>query len=264
MTVMTLNIAHGRALAASQAGLTREQIQRNLDDVAACLADTAPDVVALQEVDGVSTWSGRFDHLSHLAQAANLPYQKFGAHVDVDLLGESLLYGTALLANRPLTRGDTLAFATHPLDFKGMTSARIQFDDRLILVVSVHLDTTSRDIRVRQAKLLIDRLSGHRLPLVLMGDFNCDWSEGDALELIAKRLNLRGWQPGTPVMATYPSSHPEQRVDWILLSKELRFEDYRVVPVLVSDHLGVVAEIAWDPEPADTRVGFTFSVYVSH
>ena len=49
--VMTLNIAHGRNSAVNQLFVSKRHTFRNLDYIAALLADIAPNVVALQEAD---------------------------------------------------------------------------------------------------------------------------------------------------------------------------------------------------------------------
>ena len=44
-------------------------------------------------------------------------------------------------------------------------------------------------------------------------------------------------------MQTYVSR--ERRFDWILISNELEFISYRVLPDIISDHFAVVAEVKW-------------------
>ena len=74
LKVVTLNLAHGRKDAWHQALLRRAAIQANLDEVVRILRQEQPDVVALQEADGPSLWSGRFDHVAYLSEKAGIPY----------------------------------------------------------------------------------------------------------------------------------------------------------------------------------------------
>ena len=69
---MTLNVAHGRNKSLNQVFLKRAAIRANLDRITEVLRREQPDIVALQEVDGVALWSGNFNHVSHLASGGNL------------------------------------------------------------------------------------------------------------------------------------------------------------------------------------------------
>src|SRR3954463_16388019 len=97
-SVLSLNVAHGRGMGWHQALLKRKTIQANLDAVAGMLLREAPAVVALQEADGQSIWSGRFNHVSYLSEVSKLPHSVRGEHVR----HPELSYGTALLSNVPL------------------------------------------------------------------------------------------------------------------------------------------------------------------
>ena len=58
LRVMTLNLAHGRGQGLHQALQNAGVRNSNLEKVRALLAGEAPDLVALQEVDAPSFWSG--------------------------------------------------------------------------------------------------------------------------------------------------------------------------------------------------------------
>ena len=73
MTLLTLNIAHGRKDGRNQMLQRTATIRRNLDDITRLLAQTSPALVALQEADGPSFWSGKFDHVKYLAKQAEFP-----------------------------------------------------------------------------------------------------------------------------------------------------------------------------------------------
>ena len=104
-------------------------------------------------------------------------------------------------------------------------------------------------IRRQQVRQLTDVLGernhggGRRRPLVVLGDFNCSWSdETRQLRPLARELGLRAYQPHRRA-PTYPSRRPWRRLDWILVSGDLEFAAYRTLPNPVSDHLGVVADL---------------------
>lgn len=246
LSVATLNMAHGRGLAPTQLGLSRERFVANIDAVAAVIKRQRPDVLAVQEADAPSTWSGSFDHVQHLAAAIEYPHIHHGIHFRADKGGLKLEYGTALLARRVLDTPASFRFAARPLDTKGFVTAEIEFDGRQLLVASAHLDARSASIRSRQVEKLISCLSSSGKPIVLMGDLNSRWSdESDAVRVLASRLGLYAYRPDHPELATFHTNGPSKRIDWILISPELEFIDCRVWPDQLSDHLAVAADLRW-------------------
>lgn len=246
LSVATLNLAHGRGLAPTQLGLPHETFVANLDAVAAVIKRERPDVLAVQEADAPSTWSGSFDHVQRLAAAAGYPHIHHGIHFDTDKRGLKLEYGTALLAHRVFDTPASFRFAARPLDTKGFVTAEIEFDGRPLLVASAHLDARSASIRSRQVEKMISCLGSSDKPIVLMGDLNSRWSrKNDAVRLLASRLGLHAYRPDQPGLATFHANGPSKRIDWILISGDLEFVDYRVWPDRLSDHLAVAADLRW-------------------
>ncbi len=239
LTVITLNTAHGRGDGANQIFQSRAAIRSHLDDIARLLARQRPDVVALQEADGPSAWSGKFDHVAYLARAADFPYFYRGEHVS----GLELSYGTALLSRLPTDRTMSVTFQPSPPTWtKGFVVADVPWPARpdvKLTVVSVHLDFARASVRRSQAERLARVLARRPRPMIVMGDFNCDWSAAeDGLRVAADRLGLRPYDPRAR-QVTFPKTG--RRLDWILISDALEFADYRVLPEPVSDHRGVVA-----------------------
>jgi hypothetical protein len=74
LRVATLNLAHGRKDSFNQLFVWESTFKENLNDVAEVLTRHRPHVVALQEADAVSRWSGSFDHVAYLA-AAGYPWR---------------------------------------------------------------------------------------------------------------------------------------------------------------------------------------------
>jgi endonuclease/exonuclease/phosphatase family metal-dependent hydrolase len=249
LKVMTLNVAYGRRDALHQALLGRGTVETNLDAVAALLARERPHVAALQEADGPSVWSGRFDHVAYLAEAAGFARSARGEHVK----GAKLRYGTALLSRLELTEPLSVTFAPSPPTFaKGFVVCTVAWPAGRdggggshageVDVVSVHLDFSRDSVRRSQVGEMIEALSRRGRPLVIMGDFNCEWTDADSpLRALAQALDLAAFEPGSAEAPTFPKL--DRRLDWILISRELGFVTYRVVPDIVSDHLGVVAEL---------------------
>ncbi len=238
LTVMTLNAAHGRAEDGHQALLSEEAIVENLDLIAAALSARSPDVVALQEADGPSLWSGRFDHVAHLAEAAGYKHAFRGEHVN----GFKLIYGTALLSRYPLENRASITFPPNPPTFpKGFVVGEL-FVPGIgpVTVASVHLDFSRKSVRKVQIEKLVEGLAERPRPLIVMGDFNCDWDDELTLPTLAEQLGLRAFEPDSTT-TTFPKMG--KRLDWILVSDEIDFVDYEVGETGLSDHQAVIARL---------------------
>jgi endonuclease/exonuclease/phosphatase family metal-dependent hydrolase len=242
LRVMTLNIAHGRSDGRHQALQGRGAIVSHLDRIAAVLRRERPEMVALQEADGPSSWSGRFDHVTYLAEHAPFCRSLRGEHVH----GAGLHYGTALLSTREVHDPLSVTFAPSPPTFpKGFVVGAVRWPTgRETDIVSFHLDFSRDSVRRRQVADMVATLSARSRPMIVMGDANCGWADTDSpLRALVAGLDLHAFDPEDEAAVTFPTLR--RRLDWILLSRELEFIDYRVVPDVVSDHFGVVAEVRW-------------------
>lgn len=239
LRVLSLNVAHGRADGVHQLLQRAGQRERNLSRIAALFQREQPDIVAMQEVDGPSFWSGRFCHVDHLARRAGFAFTAHGRHVE----RAWLRYGTGLLSRLELHDAQAHTFARSlPTPSKGFTLATVRIAGDVELdVVSVHLDFLRAKVRARQVAQLVEVLAPRRRPRIVMGDFNAGWHDrrsavrelADALELVAHAPEVR-----TRTFTTLP-----RRLDWILTSPQLDFERHEVLSDVVSDHLPVVADL---------------------
>jgi endonuclease/exonuclease/phosphatase family metal-dependent hydrolase len=245
LRVLTLNVAHGRKDALNQMLLGREAIERNLAEVAALLRDAGADVVALQEADGPSRWSGGFDHVALLAGQADYPWQSRASHAKTWLFD----YGTALLSRVPFIDSRDHAFRPSPPSMtKGLTLGQIawrpdgEVDPIYVDVVSVHLDFSRVGVRKQQVAEMAAVLSARTGPMIVLGDLNSDWSDNDSVVTeLAQSCGMQVYQPLAKDMGTYPSSG--RRLDWVLITDDLEFLRHEVLPHMVSDHHAVVADI---------------------
>lgn len=245
LRLMSLNIAHARRKAQHQGLLKDSTIRRNLELIADVLERERPQVVALQEADGPSFWSGGFDHVATLAALAGFPHAFRGKHNREAPGRLDLSYGTALLSQLPLSATHSHAFLENWRDTKGFVAATVEpeaLDGEPVDVVSIHLDFLAERVRRRQIEQLVERFQDHDGHLVVMGDFNCAWSERRrSLDLLLHELKLRPCRDSAA--ATYPAWRPLVRLDWILVSEGLDFSVYETLDDRVSDHLGVLAEV---------------------
>ena len=249
LKVITLNVAHGRKKAFNQILLSWNTIHKNVQETGYVLKATAADIVALQEADGPSWWSGHFDHVALLAKVAGFPWYARAGHMDT----WSLHYGTALLARRPYQETMAHRFkASWPTPAKGFLLGRFGWYPRehitqkptFVDVISVHLDFSRQSVRARQIEEIRTVLAGRNNPLIILGDFNSDWlAEDSVVREMTRQSGLQVYRPEATDLGTYGS----QRLDWIVISADLEFISYAVLTDEMSDHLGVIAEIGLKP-----------------
>jgi hypothetical protein len=110
LRAITINLAHGRRDSLNQLLVSEEQTRENLDDIAQYLKESKADVVALQEADKPSRWSGGFDHVAYLAEQAGFAYYTHAEHAQI-WIGN---YGTAVLSRWPIKEAMGLTYADTP------------------------------------------------------------------------------------------------------------------------------------------------------
>ena len=226
--------------------VSRDKTYENLDDIANLLNDIDADIIALQEADGRSRWSGRFDHVEYLVSKTKHDCFVHGRHQH----GWLASFGTALLANVTLEKPSSSPFEpSPPTTNKGFVRSAVEWqhnENRITLtIVSLHLDFLNKSVREAQVNEIIDDLSELKSPMVIMGDLNSEWAdERSSVRMLAEGLDLTVFSPDGANLGTYKKV-TGKRLDWILLSGPLEFVDYRVVPDGVSDHLAVYAEIGY-------------------
>ncbi|MEN8206160.1 MAG: endonuclease/exonuclease/phosphatase family protein [Pseudomonadota bacterium] len=246
LKVLSLNIAHGRKDGMNQLFLDSSTIRKNLDEIAAVLNQTGADIVALQEADSPSRWSGNFDHIALLAEQADYAAVTHTPHASSWLFN----YGTAILSHAAFTETLNYTFEPSPPTMnKGFTLAQIIWQPQgesqapvLLDIVSVHLDFSRKQVRESQIREIKQALAGRDNPTIILGDFNSDWLADElVVRALASGMKLKGYRPSADDLDTYPSGN--KRLDWILISKTLEFTSYEVLPDVLSDHKAVVADI---------------------
>ena len=251
LTLITLNLAHGRGTHLSQLLLSKSEFLPNIESVSAELSLLQPDIVALQEADAASKWSGNFNHVEKLASDLGLPNIAHGLNVN----NWAAKYGTAIMTNLPLSMPVTHNFASSwPTPPKGFTKVTLAWQQAIdqppveINVVSLHLDFSRQAVRYSQINELVALLSEEKKPLIIMGDFNNEDIARDYLpkQLKAIDIELLAYDSHSKVLGSYG----ERRLDWILISNEMAFESYHVLDRALSDHHAVVAKIRWQEMPA--------------
>ena len=252
LRLVTFNIAHGRGLTPIQGLTSPRKLRVNLRRIAGLLGKLGADVVALQEIDECSVWSGSFDHLDYLRAHAGFPHAAFGINNRREGL-VSLSYGNAILSRFRINETETIAFGHRKLGEKGFLFAEIDVGGRVVPVVNLHLHFSSRRRRLIQIEHLVTWLRGKQrergqawtIQPIVCGDFNNPGTRNDATAALLSHLHDYGDYALHPVMGrTFPSPLPGRALDFVFVPPGCRLVHSEVVRSFLSDHRPVMVEFS--------------------
>lgn len=246
LSVLTLNMAHGRKESINQMLQKTSTTRQNLEKIAAFFDASNADVIALQEADAASRWSGKFDHVEFVAQKSAYACVIHATHAKKFMYE----FGTALISRTAYSDRLLHTFEpSPPTTNKGFVMGQVLWNPGgqlaepvTVSVVSVHLDFSRKKVRDSQIKEMQIALRDIATPMVILGDFNADWNNDEsALRDIVQNGNFKVYDPESSDLGTYKSG--KKRLDWILISKDLEFVSYQVPRVVLSDHQPVQATL---------------------
>ena len=113
--------------------------------------------------------------------------------------------------------------------------------DTLVFAVT-HLDVTSKEGRVVQAKYITNYFKGSKYPIVIGGDFNAHFTEP------AIKKEMRNyWKDLTNEDLSYPSWQPETKIDYLFAQPAANWQVVRTQTVqsMLSDHYPVVSVVKY-------------------
>ncbi len=268
LRLLTYNIAHGRGPnlgAKNTDGGNETEKRERLIRIGQEIQALGADIVFLQEVDFNCWWSHNMDQAAIIAEAAGFETIVRQRNIDSGLpVFRRYDFGNALLSRLPISEVSRLklpAYSELEAIFAGNHDglvAKIQLsEEEEILVVGLHLEVRSEDVRVEAAAEIIGLQRETSLPMLLMGDFNStppgmpDAQTSavgqNTIELLEsfgefQRRPIRG--QGTHHDFTFPSEAPRRTIDWILPDRNWRIQEYRVVRGMQqSDHLPVLSTV---------------------
>jgi endonuclease/exonuclease/phosphatase family metal-dependent hydrolase len=234
LTVVSYNIHRG-------VGLDR---RLDLDRIAEVIAETAPDVVGLQEVIR-EEGAARTDQAAYLAE-------KLGMGL---VMGETRVHGTGGYGNAVLTRLPVLGAERRDLSHgerepRGALRVDLDVTGTPLHVFNCHLGLGLGERREQLQLLGRFIRDSHRLagPRVLVGDFN-EWHRGP----ITRGLRREFSSPMRRMRRTHPAMFPLFALDRIYWDVELQGREFHVhrsrLARVASDHLPVVARLAVRQRP---------------
>ncbi|MGA0559028.1 endonuclease/exonuclease/phosphatase family protein [Larkinella sp. VNQ87] len=225
LTVLTYNIHHG----------TNEKEHNTIVQIGRLIREYNPDLIALQEVDSVTTRSRKADHLSQLARLTSM-HPLFAKSIDF----QGGKYGIAVLSKYPIIASQRMELPNpDKTEQRVLQCAYVELpNEKTIRFCNSHLDHQSPLNRSLQLAFINTVLENSIQPVVWCGDLNTDPDDPEIEKLMGRWVDA-GKDSRTPTLVGSGA-----RIDYILTLKqsELQLVRYRVLNVpKYSDHLPVLA-----------------------
>lgn len=212
--------------------------RRDLDRIAAVIAEISPDVVGLQEVVR-DAGPGHADQAAYLASRLGMELV-----MCVTRAHGGGTYGNAVLTRLPVLGSSTCDLSQGRREPRAALRVDLGANGRTLHVFNCHFGLALGERR-RQLELLAAFIRDSRAlagPRVLMGDFN-EWHRGP----VTRGLRLEFSSPMRRMRRTHPAVFPLFTLDRIYWDVELEGESFHAhrsrLARVASDHLPVVVRL---------------------
>lgn len=217
--------------------------------IAEVIAQAAPDIVALQEVDVLRKRTGLVDQAEEIARALGMDSH---FHPAVRVLEE--LYGDAILTTLPSVLKKTGQLPGRPglrtLEPRGALWAEVDAGGVALQVLNTHLSLVARERRTQTDVLFGPDWMGRddcHSPVALVGDFNLV-PRSRVYRRLSERMNDVQRAPGLGrPKPTFPAGFPVLRIDHVFTRGSISVRSVDVIRTEVtrvaSDHLPLVVEL---------------------
>jgi len=233
ITVLTWNIYHGES--------HYRPGSSNLEAIAEIINEYQPDLVALQEVDNMTTRTAGFNHgigkdLVQELAALTAMHGYFGKAMDYEGGG----YGGGILSRHPATPVTTLLPSPQGGEPRVLISIQhLLPGGRNITFAGTHLCHEFETNRMAQIKAITEFVAHTGEPTIVAGDFNFTPNHP---AYTAISLTMHDAMSGSSAL-TWPYHAPEERLDYIFVDKNSQWQvkDIRLINTDASDHFPVLA-----------------------
>ena len=208
------------------------------DRIARVLGEIDADIIALQELE---LRASGFDMLAYLQSETG-----FHAIAGPTIRSTDRDFGNGLLSRFPIVSVDHVKLDVARREPRGAIDAVVDCSGASLRVIATHLGLRPSERRDQVRRLLDTVRAGPSLPTVLLGDLNEWFLQGRPLRWLHEHFGE------SPAHATFPSPLPLLALDRIWSSPASLLRRVRVhrsrLARRASDHLPLVAKLAWDSD----------------
>jgi len=226
LKILTFNIQH-----------CKNYISKEIDvnSVVSLIKETNADIIGLNEVYGA--YDNKIAQYEEIANKLNY-YYYFGKAIDY----KNIPYGNALISRFALKNPTTIMIPDPEIRDNSWYETRCiiksSFSDFTLNVLVTHFGLfPSEQLSAFSTTLqVLNDLNFKNI--VFMGDLNLEPKDKIIQDLEKYLINTLG-----PNNYTYPSINPMKKIDYIFVSKEIKFTNSKIINKVVSDHLAHYVEI---------------------
>lgn len=225
LKLMSYNVRNGN-------GMDNVCNYRRIADV---INKTAPNIVAVQELDSMTNRSGKKYVLGELAGLTGMH-----AYYAPAIKHDGGKYGIGILSKQVPVRLRTMAL---PGREESRMLVMAEFED--YIYCCTHMSLTEED-RIKSLQVLREFVSSCKKPLFLAGDMN-DVPESEFIKELQKEFRIIS----NPKQFTYPASKPKTTIDYIVtLKRNMKGFTVKSAEVVnepvASDHRPLIVELRMD------------------
>jgi len=246
LKIMTYNICSGHHFEEEAGYKPGHPAPYDLSRCSKVIADIAPDICGLNEVDDYAERTGFVGQTERISQTTGMN-GFFGKALDFSK-GH---YGNAVLSRFPILEAEVIPIPDpqvhdEPAHYESRSVTRVVLDadGERITVLQTHFGLAISEQQNAQQTLLqiLDKEPG---PVILMGDFNIRPNNA-LLDPIRERLiDTAFLQPGYfKTFPSYPSDYPDCKIDYVFVSRHFTPKALTIPQVRASDHMPYVAEVS--------------------
>ena len=242
------NIAHGRGEepgGSNWEGGSKKERKQRLDEIADLIREQDLDLVILNEVDFNCMWSHGVNQAQALAEDCGYPFVVEQRNLDLGIPFFRVAIGNAILSRFPIEDASGVEYPEvkwwEPIAAGKKEGVKVEVnlpDGESLELCGVHTETRDAKVRKGSVEALL-KFAGERS--VLAGDFN-SVRAGDGTTAIDLIFNDGRWREAKASGATFPTSKPEIRIDWIFVPRDWEELNSKVLVKNLSDHAMVVGE----------------------
>ncbi len=237
LKVMTFNIEHGL----DYANYKETKIEKiNLDLSAEVINNEDADFICINEVRGLGKHPAYNGQEKIMAEKTNRNVI-FSKCIEFEEYGP---YGDALLSKIPATSYEIIDIPDPEIKdedeyYETRKLLKAEFDlEKKITVFISHFGLAKAEQR-NAVEVLINEIKKVDTPVIFMGDLNMT-PDCDIIQPIYGVLK-EVYTSGGPF--TYRTPNPDQKIDYIFVSKDIEVKNVKTIEKMASDHFPIVAEL---------------------